>query len=665
MSKLYQYTVLFIIIFVTGCVSSTTVKNNTKKSTTEPDFASEPAAVRAMSTDKKISYAETLFARAQSPALKLSEKNTLLSNALLLCTQIMLDSHQAIIVRKQSLSQVSPEQYDYSLELAKKITAQLDTQTLTDEQRNQYLLMSALVSLINHQPEKTLTQLNEEFDSSLSELWSMYYQIRAMAEFQTRRQKQSVMALIIRHGYLGSAQEKQKNQRLIWNYLAGVNSSEYTSTSSSNDIERIYLGWLELAAILRDSHDSQTLHHALNFWLQNYPAHQADRAFIDHIIQTRQASMLSLKQVAVLLPLQGKLAKPARAVLEGIVASHYNAPLSTQLQLRFYDTAKGNSVWNIYQQALDDGADFIIGPLAKSNLEALSEATKLELPTLALNSLEDKQRPSPESLFQFGLSPEAEARMVADKARQDGHYYAAVMSPDSAWGERMNKAFSTHWQKSGGVIVNSTKYESQAHDFSDTIKAMLHIDQSESRNKGIRSTIGRRTEFTPRRRQDIDMLFMAALPRQAKQIPLQIIYHHGETVPVYSTAHIIANYHNARQNIDMDGVQFADMPFLLNVTETNTSQKNTYQTPLYQRLFAMGVDSYQLAPYVNYLYKNPSESFVGDTGQITINRQGHIIRTLPWATFDQGNVKLLDTEIHQETDQQIDTEIIQENAALY
>jgi len=52
------------------------------------------------------------------------------------------------------------------------------------------------------------------------------------------------------------------------------------------------------------------------------------------------------------------------------------------------------------------------------------------------------------------------------------------------------------------------------------------------------------------------MLFMAAFPKQAKQIPLQIIYHHGETIPIYSTAQIIADYHNNRQNIDIDGVIF-------------------------------------------------------------------------------------------------------------
>jgi len=648
MSKLYQYISLFIIIlFLTGCGGSSSVKKDTEKASTGTELQSfNIAAVRTMNTDDKINYAEKLFASAQSKPEDTPKKNTLLSNALLLCTQIMLDFHQAILSREQTLAEISQQQYDYALQLAQKITSQINTAALSFEQRNQYMLMSALVSLTNYQAEKTLSQLNQDFISDSAELWSMYHQLRAMAEFQSGQQEKAVKELIIRHAYLASEQEKQSNQKLIWNYLARVNTIDDSITSTADDSDSIYLGWLELARILRESHDPQTINYAINFWLQSHPAHQADRAFIEQIIQTRQASILNLKQVAVLLPLQGKLAKPAKAILEGIIASHYKSPLSAQMQLRFYDTSH-KSIWITYQEALDDGTDFIIGPLAKSNLEALSESGTLDIPTLALNSLESMEIQTPAGLFQFGLSPESAARMVADKAYQDGHYYAAVMAPDNKWGQRMSHAFSSHWKKLGGVIADNIHYKSQAHDFSDSIKSMLNIDQSESRRKEVSRTIGRKLEFTVRRRQDIDMLFMAALPRQAKQIPLQIIYHHGETVPIYSTAHIVSNYHNARQNIDMDGVNFSDMPFLLGSTENSTSLQNTYQNTLYQRLFAMGVDSYQLAPYVDYLYKNPAESFSGDTGQITIDYKGHIIRTLPWATFNQGNIKLINTEINQ------------------
>ncbi len=650
MSKLYQFTSIFIIIlFFTGCGGSNIIKKDPGKTTTSTK--TQPmtlALIAAMSTDEKLKQAEQLFDSALS-SKDIAEKNNRLSNALLICTQLLVDAHQTKLLNIQSASEISLAQYDYSLQLAQKIMSQLNDEQLSDEQNNQYILASAAISLTNYQTEKTLSQLNNDFDSIQNTQWSLYYQIRAMAEFQLGEHSKAVKALIIRQGYLTSEQAVQANLNLIWNYLAGVNISEQININNQSAVndkrsssDEIYLGWLELARALRDSKDPQTMNHAINFWFQSYPAHPADRTFVNNILQLRQESILQIRHIAVLLPQQGKLAKPAKAIRDGIMASHYKSSLSSNIQLRFYDTANDDHIWLTYQQAIDDGADFVIGPLAKSNLEVLSESAELSVPTLALNSLEQGSGTSvkPNNLFQFGLSPESAARMVAEKGRQDGHYYAAVMVPDNHWGERMKKAFSSHWKASGGIVVESIDYKSEQHDFSESIKSMLNIDASVSRKKEVSRTIGRKLEFTPRRRQDIDMLFMAALPRQAKQIPLQIIYHHGETIPVYSTSHIVANYHNPRRNIDMDGVIFSDMPFLLGAVQNTASEENTYQNTLYQRLFAMGVDSYQLAPYVDYLYKNPSESFSGDTGKISIHKDGHIIRSLPWAIFDQGNIML-------------------------
>jgi len=641
MPKLYQFIpLLIVILFFTGCGGTTAVKDEPKKSDIIKPMDS--SVFSTMSYEEQIQYAEKLFESALSMAP--ADKNIQLSNALSLCTQLL------------TTQDISPELLDYSLQLTGKIMAQMNIDGLSQEQKNQYLLASAAISLSNYQADKTLELLGQNFNSSQTKLWSSYHKLRAMAQFQLGQKTSAIKELIIRHGYLSTEQQRQANQNLIWKYLASLNSYEMVpeeSTSTSKG-DQIYTGWLKLAKILRDSKDPQTRNHAINFWLQSYPEHQADRQFINQILQARQESVLDIQHIAVLLPLKGKLAKPGLAIRDGILASHYQSPLSRNIGLRFYDTSSNDHIWLTYQQAIDNGADFIIGPLEKNNVAILSEAETLGVPTLALNSLHDtdskatSEARKTNNLFQFSLSPESEARIVAEKGRLDGHYYAAVMAPDNLWGKRMKTSFTEYWQKSGGVIVDSVDYQSQEHDFSDSIKSMLNIDQSESRRKKVSQTIGRQVEFTPRRRQDIDMMFMAAFPRQAKQIPLQVIYHHGETIPIYSTAHIVGNYHNAKGNIDMDGVVFPDMPFLLGFTHNATSEQNTYQNTLYQRLFAMGVDSYQLSPYVNFLYSNNFESFAGDTGQLTINSAGQIIRSLPWATFEQGNVKPQHTNLSRD-----------------
>lgn len=630
MSKLYQLILLLIIILsFAGCGGSREIKDEPKQVETIKHIDS--TTISAMTFEEQVQYAENLFKVALSRTEP--EKNNLLSNALLICTQIMTSPES------------TTEQQDYSVQLANKIMAQMNIDNLNNEQKAQYDLTSAAIHLTNFQAEKTLNLLNQSFTSSLTEQWSSYHKLRAMAKFQLGQKENAIKELIIRHGYLTLEPQILDNQNLTWKYLSTLNAYEIVpqDVAQPTQGDRIYSGWLELTRIIRDSHDTQTLNHAINFWLQSYPGHPADRLFINRILQARQESILNIKHIAVLLPQKGKLSKPAQAIRDGILATHYHSPLSSTLELRFYDTSHDEHVWLTYQQAINNGAEFVIGPLAKSNVEVLQESTEVGVPTLALNSLEETLNAQVQektvNLFQFGFSPESEARIVAQKGRQDGHFYAAIMAPDNLWGKRMKTAFTDHWQSSGGIVVESVDYDSKAHDFSTSIKSMLNIDQSEARKRKVSQTIGKKLEFTPRRRQDIDMLFMAAFPRQAKQIPLQVIYHHGETIPIYSTSHIVSNYSDAKQNIDMDGVKFSDMPFLLGVTQDNASEQNTYQNTLYQRLFAMGVDSYQVAPFVNYLHNNTSESFSGDTGQLTINPAGHILRSLPWATFKQGNVK--------------------------
>ncbi len=703
MSKLYQYTLfIFIIFFISACVDSATVKNETQSAHSQPKIhIVDNTVLSAMSTEEKIVYSEQLFEQSQTE--KPANKNNLLSRALAITSGILIDYHQAKLLRQLGSSPISANQYEQAQQLTHQLLSQISPSALSEEQKSEYLLTTSLLSLTQAQPKQARQQLNSEFNSIQSNTWSHYHQLRAMADFQLKHYQNAVKELIVRHGYLINETQKQSNQYLIWAYLNYVdnNASVLYPQNGNNNSEQTYAGWLDLARILRDKQDPKTLNHAINFWLQNHPNHQADRHFINAIIQARSDSVLKIKQMAVLLPLQGKLAKPSKAILEGILASHYQSPLSDNIQLRIYNTDEHADIWQTYQSAVDNGADFIIGPLSKTKLEALSQADRLAIPTLALNSLETTHTPTApttntseetipkannivkptinnisssdkkpiektaitqnninntqdnnaneakttqllftENLFQFGLSPESTARMVAEKGHQDGHHYALVIVPETTWGKRMSKAFSHHWRKLGGIVVDTMAYQPKSHDFSDAIKSMLNIDQSQSRKKEVSRTIGRKLEFTPRRRQDIDMIFMAAFPKQAKQIPLQITYHHGETIPIYSTSHMVANYHNARQNIDMDGVNFADMPFLLDNTQEFTSQQNSYQRNLYQRLFAMGVDSYQLAPYIHYLYKNPTESFAGDTGQISIDSNGHIIRSLPWTHFDQGIIKL-------------------------
>jgi len=653
MSKLYQFIIIVpSLVFLISCGGTADKKVETPtvdKSTPKLALIDSNTSY-TMNNQEKIQYAERLFDASFSGS---GSDAAILSNALYLCSQVLLSSD------------LIAEERDYTLQLGKKITSQINQTVLNNEQNNQLLLFSASEALIHHQSAQAMDLSGSDFNTSQADLWSLYHKIKAMSYYHQGEKNSAVNELIFRQNYM-PVNAAFENRLLIWKYLNSFKSQEITrirdyfeqlslENTGLTENEQIYVGWLDLAAIFQQNNDPQFINSSTDYWLQNYPSHPADRSFIYYIIQRRQESILQINHIAVLLPMQGKLAKPANTIRNGILASHFHSPLLNNIQLRFYDTSGNHDIETIHQQAIDNGAEFIIGPLLKSNVETLLQSSLPDTPTLALNSIEETpdHSPTPQSrhLFQFGLSPESTARMVAEKGWQDEHQYAAVMVPDSQWGQRMQTAFTEAWQNKGGIVVDTANYPSSAYDFSDTIKSLLKIEQSETRKNNLSRTIGRKLEFTPRRRQDIDMLFMAAFPKQAKQIPLQIIYHHGETIPIYSTAQIIADYHNNRQNIDIDGVIFSDMPFLLDITPDAVSSQSGLQNILYQRLFAMGVDSYQIAPYINYLAENPAESYTGDTGELSINENRQVIRSLPWASFVQGLLEL------QETKTAIDSEI--------
>ena len=94
-----------------------------------------------------------------------------------------------------------------------------------------------------------------------------------------------------------------------------------------------------------------------------------------------------------------------------------NKPKNPNLR---YDRAT-IAVDNLYKQIVNEGADFIVGPLTKEEVDAiLAVAPRAQVPMLALNS---SNRISVEdNILQFSLSPEIEAQAVARKAWHDGQY---------------------------------------------------------------------------------------------------------------------------------------------------------------------------------------------------------------------------------------------------
>jgi hypothetical protein len=335
-----------------------------------------------------------------------------------------------------------------------------------------------------------------------------------------------------------------------------------------------------------------------------------------------------------------KYQKAAIAIRDGILAAYYEDPQRSEISLRFYDTYGDVTVGkNVYRQAIEEGAEFILGPLDKDVANAILQSDITQHPTLALN-LGDNPH---DNFYMFSLLPEDEAIAAAEKAWSQGYLKTSLLLPDSSLGLRLASSFKKFWLAKGGDVVSEAYYNAKKNDFAIPIKAMLDIDDSEKRRSLVQSIIGEKAEFTPRRREDIELIFISAFPRQARLIKPQLRFHQASDLPVIATSHLYTGSADKDKDRDMNGILFGDMPWLLtpnaNDYQASTRLHDIYQGQL-QRLVAMGLDAYELIQILPWLSEYPGESYQGQSGLLNIRDQ-QISRHLTWAQFRRGVPKLV------------------------
>jgi outer membrane PBP1 activator LpoA protein len=257
------------------------------------------------------------------------------------------------------------------------------------------------------------------------------------------------------------------------------------------------------------------------------------------------------------------------------------------------------------------------------------------------------------NFYQFGLSPEDEARQTAQRAWFDGHQSALVMTPDSEWGKRVLEAFRSEWQSLGGEILEQQNYITEIRDFIEPVKYLLNVDGSEQRAQLLGERLGRRIEFLPRRRQDADFIFLAAYPAQGRQIRPHLRFYRAGGIPVYSTSHIFSGKADAEADLDMDGIAFGDMPVVFDndgrrfAVAAQSKQFWPDREGSLTRLYALGADAYAILGHLGRLRTLSSLRVEGATGILSMDRQGRIKRQLTWASFRGGIPKLVDDQISE------------------
>jgi len=508
-------------------------------------------------------------------------------------------------------------------------------------------LTESHIALMERRPGDVLLKLSVAPAASIGAPYlADYYHIRAEAYTMLGNRLETARELVRREQHLSDPVLIEANQQAIWQALAML-SERALQQLRTNPPPDVLSGWMQLVQITKayQLHPS-SLNQAVSRWREAYPNHPVQPALLADLMSRRQEDIVTPNQIAVLLPLSGKFAAAAEAVQDGFLAAYYSRNPKIAQTIQFYDTDSGTDILTLYKQAVNDGAQFVIGPLDKTRIEQLAESEDLPVPTLALNYIEREEVPP--KLFQFGLSPEEEAYQVAERTWLDGHVNAAVLVPTGPWGERVATAFKTRWEEIGGNVVELQTYNAARNDYSNPIRMLLNIDESERRYRSLANLLNQNLKFTARRRQDIDFIFLAAYPLQGRQIRPQLKFYHATDLPVYATSHVFTGNLNPERDRDMDGLVFGDMPWVLTGNTTHRGLRTEIEPYIsaagnrLQRLYALGIDSYNIIAALSPLKQYPYQRYDGETGSLSLDAKQRLHRQLTWVRFRSGRPVSLD-----------------------
>lgn len=171
-------------------------------------------------------------------------------------------------------------------------------------------------------------------------------------------------------------------------------------------------------------------------------------------------------RVGLLLPLTGRSAELGRAMQDAATLSLFDkyASLSSRqagvkVELLPKDTGDTpEQAVTAMNEALAEGAEFVIGPIFADATEAAAPAAREK--SVSVLSLSNAAKGG-EGVYLFGFSPQEQTKRVVDYAMGAGKTRIAALVPDSPLGTTVLASARTTLAAHGFVLVKEVKYSPQ------------------------------------------------------------------------------------------------------------------------------------------------------------------------------------------------------------
>ena len=319
------------------------------------------------------------------------------------------------------------------------------------------------------------------------------------------------------------------------------------------------------------------------------------------------------QRIAVLLPLTGQMATAAAPVRDGLLAGYY-AERRQRPDLQFIDTqGTAAGALGAYDQAVAAGADYVIGPLGRDEVDAVFARNQLPVPVQALNH--GRGLP-PTGHLAFSLAPEDDGQMAAEYLLARQLHNVLVLHSNDDTGRRAAAALTESLRQRGGEVTASIAVSDTPADISAQLRGPA------------------------------DAVFLAVRGNQARAlVPQLALAGLGGAVRV-GGSQLSQGTGNAEQDAVLDGIAFP--------TERWTSQgvaglpsatELAGRLPTARggaaRLLAFGHDAWQISAYLPRLAGISGQGLNGATGALYLDGTGKVQRRPAWSTFRGGHTQPL------------------------
>jgi outer membrane PBP1 activator LpoA protein len=468
--------------------------------------------------------------------------------------------------------------------------------------------------------------------------------LRADAWFQKQDPARAVQLMIQRESWIDDDQSVEQSRRRLWQGLLVSNSAALRSATDKT-LDPIVRGWL-IVGLLAKSTGQQGAGWAggVQRWQAANPEHPAI-AFLGELSAADPTLTEYPSRIALLLPLTGQAGRAGHAVQNGFLGAYFASAggLDDRQSVRIYDVNAEGGATAAYTAAVDEGAEFVIGPLLKSSVLELANDIIPPVPVLILNYLPEDTLVPP-GLFQFALAPEDEAASAAVRALDDGHTRAVALVPNNDWGRRVLTSFATEFEGLGGTLLDYRSFQLGVQDFSNDIEGLMGLTGSVQRYQRMRANLDVPLQFDPRRRQDAEFVFVATNAATARLLKSQLKFHYAGDLPVYSTSSV--NSMDGRSNTDLNGIMFADAPWVIDPQPWIENLPEQYaefwpDERRLARLHAMGYDAYNLIAALYSTRGLDIADLDGASGRLSLDAAGKVRRELAWAQFQNNTIVAL------------------------